>query len=316
MDTAAGADRTGRAGKVPEYRAETASSAEGTPEFVACGHAVQDLIDGSGEDWRLGGAVAYASLLATQLGLRAAILTSTGPEMELGPALPGVEVVRVLANESTQMRNVYDGGRRRQEMPRRAAQIGAGDVPETWRGAPIVLLGPVTGEIDDSLAACFEDALIGAGAQGWLRETGTDASVHPISPDAWRAEPVLSRVRALFLSDEDLPPESAERALGRWSTSVETLAFTRGDNGADICHRGVWKHIDAFPATAVDRTGAGDVFAAAFLIRFHETNDAWEAARFAGCAASFAVEGEGVSSIPDRAMIHARLSANPEITPR
>ena len=97
---------------------------------------------------------------------------------------------------------------------------------------------------------------------------------------------------------------------------MEALAFTRAERGAELCHRGVWRRIDAFPAAAVDPTGAGDVFAAAFLIRYRETGDPWEATRFAACAASFIVESEGLANTPDRMMIEERLRAHPEIVAR
>jgi hypothetical protein len=286
---------------------------KGAPDFLVCGHAVQDLLDGT---WRLGGAVAYASLLAQRFGLRAGVLTSTGPEMDFESLLPGVDVVNVPSDASTQMRNLYEGGRRRQQMPQRASTISAADLPKGWEQSPIVLLGPVAGELDDSLAACFPDSLVGAGAQGWLRETGPDTGVRPVAPASWNSKPVLSRLRALFVSDEDIAADSVDETFGRWCAEVETLAFTRGANGADVCHRGEWRHIDAFSASALDPTGAGDVFAAAFLIRMQETGDAWEATRFASCAASFVVEGEGVAAVPDRAMVEARLAEHPEIVAR
>jgi len=283
----------------------------GAPDFLVCGHAVQDLLNGGG--WRLGGAVAYASLLAQKLGLRAGVVTSAGPEMDFDSLLPGIEVVCVAAPLSTQMRNVYVDERRRQEMPQRASEIGAEDVPEAWRSAPIVLLGPVAGELKDSLAHVFTGSLVGAGAQGWLRQTGSGGRVEPVPPENWHAAPILEAVDALFVSDEDAPADGAREALDLWSASVPTVAFTRGYDGADVCHRGEWRHIGAFPAKAVDPTGAGDVFATAFLVRLHESGDAWAAARFASCAASFVVEGEGVAAVPNRRQVEARLQQHPDI---
>ena len=57
----------------------------------------------------------------------------------------------------------------------------------------------------------------------------------------------------------------------------------------------------------VDANGAGDVFAAAFLIRYHETGDARVAARFATVVASFHVEHVGMEGLPHRAQVEARL---------
>jgi len=49
------------------------------------------------------------------------------------------------------------------------------------------------------------------------------------------------------------------------------------------------------------------VFAAAFLVRYQETSDPLEAAAFAACAASCAVEGVGATSLGDRAEVERRL---------
>ena len=62
-----------------------------------------------------------------------------------------------------------------------------------------------------------------------------------------------------------------------------------------------------FPVAEVDPTGAGDVFAAAFLIRLQETQDPIAAARFANATASFCVQAPGVTGIPTRAMVEERL---------
>ncbi len=285
----------------------------GAPDFLVIGHAVQDLSPADATRWRLGGAAAYASILARDLGLRTAVLTSAGPEIDPATRFPGVQVVNVPSESSTQFRNVYGRDRRRQFIPRRASPIGPKHLPEAWRMAKIVLLGPVAGEVDPALAACFPESLVGAGAQGWLREIAADSSVRPVPPEEWDAGAVLEYADALFLSDEDIPPHAAPAALQRWGEMVETLAFTRGYNGADVLHCGQWRHIDAFPADPVDPTGAGDIFATAFLASLHESGDPWEAARFAACAASFVVEGEGTNAIPDRDQINQRLRLNPDI---
>lgn len=289
------------------------------PDFLVIGHVVQDLIEGDAKgSWRLGGTASYAALLAARLGLRVAVLTATSPDLPLADALPGVEAVRARGERTTQIRNLYEGGRRRQYIPQRAASLTPSALPDEWRSAPIVLLGPVAGEVDGALAGCFPSSLVGLSAQGWLRRIGAAASggqVSPVAPGRWRAGPLLRSARALFVSDEDLAPAQAPAALQRWSGLVETLAFTHGERGAEVCHRGEWRRIDAFPARSVDPTGAGDVFAAAFLISLHEAGDVWQASRFAACAASFAVEGEGTTSIPDRQQIEARLARHPEISP-
>ena len=283
----------------------------GPPDFLVVGHVVQDLVPdgGGGETWRLGGAASYASLLARNVGLRTAILTACAPDLPLQDILPGIEVRRVPSERTTQMRNVYpEGGRREQWVPQRASPLTAEHLPDEWRDARIVLLGPVAGEIDASLAGSFSrETLVGAGAQGWLREIGGDLRVRAVSPQDWDAAPVLKHVKALFLSDEDLLLEEAPAALAEWSELVDVLAFTRGYGGADICYNGEWRRFDAYPADPVDLTGAGDIFAAGFLIRYAETSAPWEATRYGACAASLVIEGVGVDGVPTKEAIADRL---------
>lgn len=284
--------------------------AESAPEFLVVGHVVQDLV-AEGDGWRLGGAVSYASLLARNLGLRTAALTSCSTDVPLGELLAGIDLRIVPSERSTQMRNVYHAeGRREQWAPSRARSLTADDLPEAWRSARTVLLGPVAGEVDGSLAGAFQEgSIVGLGAQGWLREVGADQRVRPVHASQWRAARLLDAATALFLSDEDLPIEDAHEALAEWGSHVEVLAFTRGYGGADVCFRGEWRRFGAFPAQPVDLTGAGDVFAAGFLVRYAETSDPWEATRFASAAASLVIEGVGVDGVPGREEIEARLSA-------
>ena len=63
----------------------------------------------------------------------------------------------------------------------------------------------------------------------------------------------------------------------------------------------------SLPRPEKDPTGAGDVFAAAFLVRYQETGDPLEAAAFGACAASCAVEGIGTTTLGDRAEVERRL---------
>ncbi len=286
------------------------------PEFLVIGHVVQDIAPDAVDRvaaWRLGGTASYAALLAQRLGLRTAVLTATAPDLPLEETLPGTEIVRVPSARSTQFHNVYTARGRIQRVPQRASLIDSTSLPEDWRGAKIVLLGPVAGEVDKALAGRFPQALIGVSAQGWLREIGPDDRVRPLPADRWQAEALLRPPHVLFVSDEDLPPPGAPPVLDDWRARVDTLAYTRADRGAEVHHSGVWRHIGCFPANVVDPTGAGDVFATGLLVRYRETGDPWEAARFAVCAASFIVEAEGPANIPDREMIEARLREHPDI---
>jgi 1D-myo-inositol 3-kinase len=92
-----------------------------------------------------------------------------------------------------------------------------------------------------------------------------------------------------------------------WTGIVPTLVVTMGREGAKVHHEGTWHHIAAYPAQEIDPTGAGDVFAAAFLVEYGKTRDAIASTRFANCAASFVIVGAGTSRLPTRSQIVDRM---------
>jgi sugar/nucleoside kinase (ribokinase family) len=86
------------------------------------------------------------------------------------------------------------------------------------------------------------------------------------------------------------------------------VALTRGWQGLALHTREGIQDVPSLPRKEVDPTGAGDVFAASFLVRYQETGDPAAAAAFAACAASCVVEGLAASTLGDRAEVEKRLA--------
>jgi sugar/nucleoside kinase (ribokinase family) len=275
------------------------------PDFLVIGHVVKDVVPGG---WRLGGTAAYASLQASRLGLRTAVVTSAPGSMDLGALLPGVEVHRVPSRRATTFRNCYQDGQRSQFVLAEARRLAVSEVPDAWRTAPIVLLGPVCGEVPPEAISVFAHSLVGVCAQGWLR--GVDAQQR-VTRRAWPGSASSGSGDAIFVSEDDLGGDTS--LLGGWTGVFPVVAYTQASRGACLHVGGRWCHIDAFPEREVDPTGAGDVFAAAFLARLHESRDAALAARFAAAAASISVSREGTLAIADRRQIEERMGQHPEI---
>ena len=284
------------------------------PDFVALGHATRDLLPGG--DWRLGGTVTFAALTAQRLGLHAAVLTSGPPDLlaALRAALPGVALACLPAPDATTFENVYAGGARTQYLRGRAAPISAHDLPAAWREARIALLAPLAGEVEHALASAFPHALVAATPQGWLRRWDANGRVTPGPLDD--AESLLPHLRALILSREDPPasttisaiPDSADAQIAAWARVVPLVAVTRGPDGA-LLYRdgGDPESFPGYPARELDPTGAGDVFAAAFLCALDTTGDPRAAVDFANRAAALSVEHPGAVGIPTRADIARRF---------
>lgn len=287
-------------------------SSSAAPSFLVIGHVTHDLVSG---EVRLGGTASYAAVAAVRLGVRTAVLTSTSADFVPGSELNGADVHSLAAAQTTLFEHRWYGDRREQYVHALAGMITAADVPAALRSAPLVLFGPIAGELENGLLDAFPNAVRGATLQGWLRRIGPDGHVEPLDTTSWVSEPVLSMVHCAFLSEEDLGGDTTAAAatLDRWARQVRVLAVTRGAQGARVAVDARWFSIDAVPAHQVDGTGAGDIFATAFLIRYDETADPAEAARFATAAASFVVEARGVAGAPSRAEVNARLDAFPEV---
>lgn len=272
------------------------------PRFLAVGHVTWDLLLG---EVVLGGTATYASLTAEKLGWDAGALTAAGPDFDAARDLPSVACFARASPATTRFQNSYEpDGTRRQVLSARAADIDVSPLPPEWRRPEVLLLGPVAGEVGPRAALAFEAEVVGAMAQGWLRAFDPSGNVEPAE---WRDPGAdLSGVHVLFLSEHDLP--GADRRARDLLEFVPVVALTRGWRGVTLITRDATADVPTLPRAEVDPTGAGDVFAASFLVRYHECSDPEEAAAFAACAASCAVEGVGTSSLGDRYEVVRRLA--------
>lgn len=277
------------------------------PDFLVIGHMTRDEHpDGS---FTLGGAVTFASIAARNLGYRVGILTSAAADFPEPELLHDIEIVRLPSATTTTFQNIYTDHKRQQYVRDVAAHIHASDIPAEWQSAKIVLLGPLTNEVDADVAQAFSpETLVAASPQGWMRqwdETGR------VKPRPWtQAHEILPHTDALILSEEDLG--GYHERLTSYVELAPLVALTRGAHGVTIYRRQERPlEVPAFPTRAVDPTGAGDSFAAGFMIRLHETNDPLQAARFGNATASLAIASRGAATMPTRAEVEALLAANP-----
>jgi len=283
-------------------RAHQATEVKGqTPDFLVIGHITKDI---QADGYTIGGTVTYSALTARNLGYRAAIVTAAGSDLDAHELLHDVMVVRLPSSATTTFQNLYPDGHRVQYLRAVAEPIPASAVPPAWRETPVVHLGPLSQELTPDLARLFKSSLIGVTPQGWMRqwdETGR------VSPTDWEsAAEVLSIADVLIFSAEDVA--HAPELINAYAELARIMVVTLGARGADLYHEGRRRHFPTFmPAAEVDPTGAGDVFAAAFLLKLHETDDPEFATHFANCVASFCVEKPGTLGIPTREQVEERL---------
>ena len=271
--------------------------------FLSVGHFCYDV---SPNGYILGGSASYSTITARNLGHHARAVTAVGSNFDReNLLLEGIKTVYHESSETTIFDNQYDAkGHRQQFILGSAQQLKGSDIPVEWRASDIAYLCPIADEVSSEVVHCFSDeTLIGATPQGWLRQW--DASGRVEAKRWGTAKDILPYIDVLILSDEDLRsyPDELEKYIGL--TSIVVL--TQGAQGATLFQNGTRLKSAAYSATEIDPTGAGDVFATAFLINYYQSHSVKEALNFAHCVASFAVEGVGTTRIPKLEEVMSRL---------
>jgi len=266
-------------------------------DYLVIGHVAHDLTPVGP---RLGGTAAYSALTAQALGLRVGVVTAAGNETSLD-ALHDIPMLTVESPQSTTFENIYTENGRIQYLRAQAVQIDFASVPEVWRTASIIHVGPIANEVDSILPNGFSPALFGITPQGWMRQRADDGRV---SRSEWQnAEPVLQKADAVVISREDVNGD--DELIEDMAHQTRILVVTEADAGCVLHWNSDRRRFRAPTVHEVDATGAGDIFAAAFFIRLFKTRDPWEAARFATLIASRSVTRIGLNGIPTQSEIEA-----------
>jgi len=272
-----------------------------SPEFISIGHVTYDIYPG---ERLIGGSAVYSSLTACKLGLSTGIITSRGLDFSCDSLLKGINIAGSVSPHTTTFYNSYHHGKRKQIINEIANSIKKAQVPPGWNKAKIVHICPVVDEVDQEIFTLFKDSLVCLTPQGLMRRWDEKGQVYP---KRWiPIFEVSSRVDVLIFSEEDIAtfPEVLEEC----KSLINIVILTRGAEGSILYWRGKEFIFSAFKTEEKDPTGAGDVFAAAFLVKYYQTDDPIESSRFANCVASFAVEEKGTAGISDFDRIIKRAS--------
>lgn len=272
---------------------------ETAPTYLVIGHVCLDHTP-FGLKW--GGTALFGAITASRLNARVHVLTSM-PSAGVREVLPEeIAVHNIETAVPLTFRHEYATGRRELYVTDEAPTLHATDVPPAWRALDIVHFGPVAQEVGHDLLSNFDSSLRGGSVQGWLRGWGADGHVRPLPAAELRRW--VPPVQFSFLSEEDIGEHRDIIDLYRRTHRVVVL--TDGAHGATIYEGESQFHVPAVPVQEVDANGAGDVFAAAFLIRYQETGSTLIAGQFAAAVASYHVEQVGTAGIPTRAQAEAR----------
>jgi sugar/nucleoside kinase (ribokinase family) len=251
-------------------------------EFVVVGNPTLDVVKG---EERIGGAVIYTSLTIANMGYPVTIVGAHGPDF----SFVDNRIVSRLVEKKETTKFKFDGDFRILTL---GSPISIRDLTNI-RGK-IVHCAPVFNEISDNVLTYLreEAAFLSLDVQGFVRRE-KEGNIY------------LAMFKSSVEADFVKASEEEARFL---DIKSQMKAITKGGRGVTIFAEETYE-IPAFPARIVDCIGAGDIFCGAFLVRYFETKDVYEAGIFASAAASLSCEATGISSIPTRREITEKVKS-------
>lgn len=254
----------------------------------------------------LGGTVSYASRVAQAFGHRVGVMTSAIPDDPLLDQLrPYADVTVFPSAETTTYENIYGPDGRTQYIRGICAPISRGQVRQANVSAPLLHLAPLADEVDPTTIQDFPGATTLLTPQGWMRRWDADGRVHF---KRWFDAEIVKAVDIVVFSREDI--DKAPEVEQEFAQVAKHLIVTNGQAGGFYYYRGTPREFPALSVDIVDLTGAGDVYAAAFLSALPRTNyDYYRAACIAARLASISVTRVGIDGAPTQQEIDDAFAA-------
>jgi len=280
-------------------------------DLTVVGHFVIDIIVlRDGERVCLGGPPTYTSISARRMNLKVAVVSKVGAdfpdEYVVWLAKGGVDlgwVRRVKDAPTTSFILDYRGKGRKLRLRGRCKPILPADIPETsFKG---VHVAPVAGEVSEETLRKLSSLsqVVSLDLQGFVRGFRRDGTV--VLRRMGRME-ILSEAQILKSSSEELRAamavEDVWKAMEKASRPGPSIAIaTEGEHGLKMLFNGVRYEVPVYRVRKpVDPTGAGDVFAGAFLAEYLRGEEPPWCASVGASAASYIVESVGPSGFASR----------------
>jgi sugar/nucleoside kinase (ribokinase family) len=228
------------------------------PPLALVGNLSRDLVDGGPP--RIGGAPYYAALAWRLLGARGTIFTRSGPE-DRRPYVRhlttlGLPVISLEGTATTSFSFHYEGETRIMTVVQPGDSWTPDDVcvvpPGGWIHVAPLLRSDFPAE---TLAALARGRHLSLDGQGLVRASEPG----PLRLDTDFDPAMLEHVQILKLAEEEAEVVGAIDKLG-----VPEVLVTFGERGSRVYYKGRSEEVGAWPV-AVDPTGSGDAYSAAYL---------------------------------------------------
>ena len=272
--------------------------------LVVVGAATRDIAADDPRGWKMGGGVTYSAIAAASVGVRVRALigvdevAATAAELDTLRGA-GVDVQLVQLSSGPVFDNRRTPAGRQQFAVAASDQLSVASLPHDWQAPQAALLAPVAGEMGHDWATAFAPAsFVTLAAQGMLRRLHPG---HEVVRLAFEHGPVVHRADAIALSREDVA--AGAPPIRDWTRPGQHVLVTHGKRGSVELVRTATgltgRFMPPLPMRkAIDPTGAGDTFIAAWLAARMLVGDGRRALVVASVMSSLAVLSTSLADMP------------------
>jgi sugar/nucleoside kinase (ribokinase family) len=274
------------------------------PTLVVVGAATRDIAADDPRGWKMGGGVTYSAIAAANVGVHVRALigvdedAATAAELDtLRTAGVDVRLVQLPSGPIFDNRRTPTG--RQQFAVAASDQLSVASLPEGWHTPHSALLAPVAGEMGHDWSTAFAlETFVTLAAQGMLRRLHPGQEVVRL---AFQHGPVVHRADAIALSREDVA--AGAPPIRVWTRPGQHVLVTHGKRGSVELVRTATGLTGSFMPPlplrkAIDPTGAGDTFIAAWLAARMLWGDGRRALVVASVMSSLAVLSTSLADMP------------------
>ncbi|MGQ9780792.1 MAG: carbohydrate kinase family protein [Nitrososphaeria archaeon] len=268
----------------------------------------------------LGGAPTYAGTTFAKLAKKTGAFSYIGKDNYLEAILyfqsakMDARGLISLRKKTMSFQNIYDAsGNRRQACFEVAPKLRIEDMPKQYLSSRAFYISPLAGEVDaDMIRKLRASGILMLDPQGLMRTIAADGKVK-VSLDSDRLSVALKLVDIVKVGKDEvtafnMPEERILYMLRDFGAKVSII--TRGKAPVKILSDSGIYEINTLDVNVEDPTGAGDVFGAAFLSEYMDSEDPVKAAKFATASAGLKIRFRGTNGFPSKDEVMRHIEHN------
>lgn len=289
-------------------------------KFLTIGNITKDLLRTKEKEEYTFGGTSYCGITAAKLGCKSIILSRGNDELSEWLKYLNSEGAEVILQQDKNVAyfvNDYRSGERKQFLLNNTEKIefdigDVGDIGDIGEKFDVIHVNPMFREVNLDLFKKIRKQcnILSLDIQGLVRDVKGKQVVGRFWEEREKFLPFVDLLKIgkneiVFISKLSKLRDYKKNCEELSSLGAKIIEITCGIEGSWVYDDKLY-NIQSFRTKTVDETGAGDVYATSFAIKYFETKDVLESAMFASAAASFVVEDFGTKNIATRSDVEKR----------